>query len=533
MITLAPGVLLVLDGWGHAAPGPANALTAAHTPVLDALTAGPGGRLLDASGTAVGLPEGTVGNSETGHLVMGAGRAVEYDSLRVEREVRSGGLRSHPVLSTVCGELASSGGTLHLVGLCSDGGIHSDIGHLPEILRGVWNSGLYRIRIWAITDGRDVADGTAGHYLSRVEDMIDDQGVGSISGVVGRDYAMDKSGKDHLTAAAVRLLLDGQAERTVSIAEDAVLSTGTDGAIPPTAVTGVSGRSARVEDGDCVLFTNFRSDRTAPLADMVADKLAASGRRRVRLISLAQYDTRTEIPALVPRADASGGLSDVLVSAGARSLRVAEPEKFEHVTFFFNGRDARARDGEEYLKVTGAPDGPVHEHPEMNAPGVAGAVAEACGRDDIDLVLANLANMDVVGHTGNFDATRRAAEAVDAAVAHITSAARAAGRWTLIVGDHGNAEEMLRSFGDLEAEAVPYGGHTLNPVHCVLVPAGSWEDTPVSTVPAAITSVAPTVLRLFGLPVPRAMTAPPLLGELTLATAARDSARSVREGGCR
>ena len=327
MTPLTPGVLLVLDGWGHADPGPANALAAAHTPVLDSLTAGPGGRLLDASGAAVGLPEGTVGNSETGHLVMGAGRAVEYDSLRVEREVRSGELRFHSMLSDVCGALASNGGTLHLVGLCSDGRIHSDIGHLPEILRAAWNAGLYRVRIWAITDGRDVADGTAAHYLARLEAMIEARGIASISGVVGRDYAMDKSGKDHLTAAAARLVLDGRAERTVTAAEDVVPSSGGDGAIPPTAVTGVSGRPARVKDGDCVLFTNFRSDRTAPLADMIADTLAASGRDRVRLISLAQYDTRAAIPALVPRADASGGLSDVLESAGARSLRVAEPEK--------------------------------------------------------------------------------------------------------------------------------------------------------------------------------------------------------------
>ncbi|WP_116247566.1 2,3-bisphosphoglycerate-independent phosphoglycerate mutase [Nocardiopsis sp. FIRDI 009] len=514
MTALAPGVLLILDGWGHASPGPANALTAAHTPVLDDLTRGHGGRLLDASGAAVGLPEGTVGNSETGHLVMGAGRAVEYDSLRVGREARTGGLRSHPLLCDVCGELASNGGTLHLVGLCSDGRIHSDIDHLPEILQAAWNSGLHRVRIWAITDGRDVADGTAAHYLSRLEAMTGDRGVGAISGVIGRDYAMDKSGRDHLTAATVRLLLDGEATHTAATAETAVPLRSGDGAIPPTAVTGVSGRPARVEDGDCVLFTNFRSDRTAPLADMVADTLAESGRERVRLLSLAQYDTRAAIPALVPRADASGGLGDVLEDAGARSLRVAEPEKFEHVTFFLNGRDARPRTGEEHHRVTGAPDEPVHEHPEMNAAGVAGTVAEACAREDVDLVVANLANIDVVGHTGHFDATRRAAEAVDTAVAHIRAAARTAGRWLLIVGDHGNAEQMLRPAGDTEGKAVPYGGHTCNPVHCVLVPAGPRRDAVLSTTaPAAITSVAPTVLRLLGLPVPSPMTAPSLLRE--------------------
>ncbi|WP_444963267.1 2,3-bisphosphoglycerate-independent phosphoglycerate mutase [Nocardiopsis sp. M1B1] len=529
MTTLAPGVLLVLDGWGYAPPSPANALTAARTPFLDAFSGGPNGRLLDASGASVGLPEGTVGNSETGHLVMGAGRAVEYDSLRVERDVSSGDLRSHPLLRDMCAALARNGGTLHLVGLCSDGRIHSDIGHLPEILRAAWEAALYRVRIWVITDGRDVADGTAARYLSRLAAMTEERGVGSISGVVGRDYAMDKSGKEHLTAAAARLLLDGDAEHTAVTPQDALLPSVGDGAIPPTAVTGLSGHRARVEDGDGILFTNFRSDRTAPLADMVADLLAASGRDRVRLLSLAQYDTRTAIPALVSRADASGGLSDVLEEAGARSLRVAEPEKFEHVTFFLNGRDSRPRKGEEHLKITGAPDGPVHEHPEMNAAGVADAIAEACGRDDIDLIAANLANIDVVGHTGNFDATRRSAEAVDTAVSRIHAAARAAGRWMLVVGDHGNAEQMLRSAGD-KGEAVPYGGHTHNPVHCVLAPAGTRSDAVLSTDPAAITSVAPTVLRLLGLPVPPPMTAPSLLREPVLDPAAPGPTGAAQEG---
>lgn len=520
MTALAPGVLLVLDGWGHASPGPANALTAARTPHLDALSSGPGGRLLEASGTAVGLPEGTVGNSETGHLVMGAGRAVEYDSLRVERDVCSGDLRTHPLLRYTCDELARNGGTLHLVGLCSDGRIHSDIGHLPEILRAAWEAGLYRVRIWVITDGRDVADGTAGQYLSQLATMTEERGVASIAGVVGRDYAMDKSGKEHLTAAAARLILNGDSERTAATPQDALLHSVSDGAIPPTTVTGLSGQRVRVEDGDGILFTNFRSDRTAPLADMVADRLTTSGRGRVRLLSLAQYDTRTVIPALVARADASGGLGDVLEEAGVRSLRVAEPEKFEHVTFFFNGRDARPKKGEEHLRVTGAPSGPVHEHPEMNAAGVAEAVTEACGRADADLIVANLANIDVVGHTGNLDATRRAAEAVDTAVSRIHTAARAAGRWMLIVGDHGNAEQMLRSAGD-QGAVVPYGGHTHNPVHCVLAPAGLRSDAVLSSAtPAAITSVAPTVLRLLGLPVPPSMTAPPLLREPAHNTAA-------------
>lgn len=507
-MALSPGILLILDGWGHAPPGTGNAVAAADSPFLDKLTSGPHGLLLEASGRAVGLPEGVVGNSEIGHLVMGAGRPIEYDSLLVERQVESGALRSHPLLVEICRQLARDDGTLHLVGLASDGRIHSDIAHLPEVLRAAWNHRLDRVAIHAITDGRDVPDRTSGMYMSRLTALIKEIGVGFIASVIGRDYAMDKSGKTHLTAKACRLVLDGEAEHTVPDAETAVRRDCGDGSIPPTAVLSASGEPTFVRDGDVILFMNFRSDRTAPLVDMVATSLASSARARVRLISLGQYDTRAEISALVPRPDASGGLADALDEAGVRSVRIAEREKFEHVTFFLNGRDARRRRGEERLLVPSVADGPVQYHPHMNVMGVADSVIDAAARREVGLIVANLANMDVVGHTGDYEGTREATVAVDRAAARICAAARKSGHWVLLVGDHGNAEQMLTAPED-GTSPVPYGGHTCNPVPCALVPAGRERLVPPSF-PPAIASIGPTVLHLLGLPVPVTMSAPAL-----------------------
>jgi 2,3-bisphosphoglycerate-independent phosphoglycerate mutase len=510
---LSPGILLILDGWGQAPPGPANAIAAADSPFLDKLAADPHGLLLDASGGAVGLPEGVVGNSEIGHLVMGAGRPLEYDSLLVERQVQSGALRSHPMLREVCERLVPEGGTLHLVGLSSDGRIHSDIAHLPAVLWAARDCGLDQVEIHAITDGRDVPDRTSGMYLSRLTTMAKEIGVGSVASVIGRDYAMDKSGREDLTVQATRLLLDGEAECTVPDAESAVRTDKGDGSVPPTAVTGARGRPAGVRDGDAIVFMNFRSDRTAPLADMVAASLTASGRTRVRLVSLGQYDTETEIPALVPRADASGGVADALEAADVRSVRIAEREKFEHVTFFLNGRDARRRRGEEHRLVPSAADGPVQEHPKMNVAEVARSVIDSAARHDVGLVVANLANMDVVGHTGDFAATRAAVAAVDRAAAQICAAARDTGRWALLVGDHGNAEQMLTPSEAGEASTVPYGGHTCNRVPCALVPVRDERLAfPRASSAAAIPSIGPTILRLLGLAVPATMSAPALLG---------------------
>ncbi|MFN2494378.1 MAG: 2,3-bisphosphoglycerate-independent phosphoglycerate mutase [Pseudonocardiaceae bacterium] len=503
------GTLLILDGWGESAPGPGNAIAAATTPALDTLLTRYSSVRLAASGTAVGLPEGVVGNSEIGHLVMGAGRPLAYDSLLVQRAADSGGLRGHPLLREVGEELAAAGRALHLVALCSRGRIHSDSAHLGELLRAAGAAGLRDVRIHAITDGRDVANGTAGQCLADVTAMAAAAGVGRCVSVIGRNYAMDKSGQTGLVERACRLIVDGHGDHAAKdLAAAVAAGPAQDGWWPATRIAGDDGPGAGVRAGDAVLFANFRSDRTAPLADMVVDRLAGTG-REVRVLSLARYDTRARIPALVARADASGGLADTLDGAGVRTVRIAEREKFEHVTFFSNGRDARPRPLEEQVCVPTLAGDDYAAGPRMNVAEVVRQVIAAGRRADVGLVIANLANIDVVGHTGHYEATVRATEAVDRAVAEICAAAGENGRWVLLVGDHGNGEQMLQAAPD--GGVRPYGGHTCNLVPCVLMAAhGQGLLAPAGVLPA-LPSVGPTVLSLLGVEPPPAMSPSALL----------------------
>jgi 2,3-bisphosphoglycerate-independent phosphoglycerate mutase len=496
-----PGILLVLDGWGHAAPGDANALTAAATPFLDELVATGASVLAEASGTAVGLLPGTVGNSEIGHIVIGAGRPVPYDSVLVEERIATGELAADDTLRAALARLTSTGRSLHLVGLCSDGMIHANVRHLRELLVVAARAGVPRVHVHAVTDGRDVADHTAAAYLGLVQSYIGEAGIGAVATVVGRGYALDKSGDLALTGKAAGAISEGKGE-PVEDPEDALeLTSRGDEWVPPCVVTGPDGRpTGRIEDGDLVLFTNFRSDRIQQLADHLHRELAGRG---VEFLSLAQYDTEADITPLVRRADAGGGLAAGLAEHGIRSVRIAEAEKFEHVTYYLNGRDATPLPVEEHVRITGdsAPD--YRSEPAMNIDRVTEEIRAAARREDVGLVVANLANIDVVGHTGHFEATRRAAEHTDRAVEAICREAAATGRWVLLVGDHGNAEKMLTD-GDGGAPR-PYGGHTTNPVPAVLVPAPG-RSAAAPDGPATLADIAPSVLSLLGVGPAPAMT---------------------------
>ncbi|MFF8481898.1 2,3-bisphosphoglycerate-independent phosphoglycerate mutase [Streptomyces antibioticus] len=500
-----PGILLVLDGWGHAPAADDNALHLARTPVLDDLVARFPSTLAAASGEAVGLLAGTVGNSEIGHMVIGAGRPLPYDSLLVQQAIDDGTLRTHPRLSAVLARTAVAGRALHLIGLCSDGQIHAHVDHLGDLLAAASAHQVGRVFIHAITDGRDVADGTASVYLERVAALADQAGTGQIATVIGRGYALDKAGNLDLTAQAVALVADGRGAAVDNVRQAVAASERGDEWVPASVLTDT--RHAVIADGDAVVWFNFRSDRIQQFADGLIEYLAASG-RSADMLSLAQYDTRAAIPALVERADASGGLADELAAAGLRSVRIAEAEKFEHVTYYVNGRDATARSVEEHVRITGEGTSDYIARPQMHLDRVTTAVVEAAGRPDVDLVIANLANMDVVGHTGHLTATVTACEVTDTAVGLILDAARDSGRWLLAVGDHGNAESMTKEAPD--GTARPYGGHTTHPVPLVIVP-GTATPAPVLPETATLADVAPTVLHLLGHKPGSAMTGRPLL----------------------
>ncbi|MFH9044838.1 2,3-bisphosphoglycerate-independent phosphoglycerate mutase [Streptomyces sp. NPDC017966] len=505
-VLAGPGILLVLDGWGHTDAADDNALTLAQTPFLDDVVARNPSTLAEASGEAVGLLPGTVGNSEIGHMVIGAGRPLPYDSLLVQQAIDTGALRAHPRLGALLEKTAAAAGALHLIGLCSDGQIHAHVEHLSELLAAAAAHQVQRVFIHAITDGRDVADHTGETYLTRVAELTAQAGAGQIATVIGRGYAMDKAGNLDLTEQAVTLVADGRGASTDSVHTAVGASERGDEWVPATVLTPAGG--ARIADGDTVLWFNFRSDRIQQFADRLSEHLTATG-RSVDMVSLAQYDTRTAIPALVERADASGGLADELAAAGLRSVRIAETEKFEHVTYYINGRDATVRSGEEHVRVTGDGKADYVARPRMNLDRVTAAVVEAAARTDVDLVIANLANIDVVGHTGNLAATVTACEATDAAMEQILRAARDSRRWVLAVGDHGNAERMTKQAPD--GTVRPYGGHTTNPVPLVIVPNRGDAPTPALPKRATLADVAPTVLHLLGHKPGSAMTGRPLL----------------------
>ncbi|WP_406500179.1 2,3-bisphosphoglycerate-independent phosphoglycerate mutase [Streptomyces sp. NBC_00846] len=501
-----PGILLVLDGWGHAPPAADNALHEASTPVLDELRSTHPSTLADASGEAVGLLPGTVGNSEIGHMVIGAGRPLPYDSLLVQQHIDSGALRASSQLGSVLQQLAASGKTLHLIGLCSDGQIHAHVEHLGELLAAAAAHQVQRVLIHAITDGRDVADHTSETYLGRVSELAAAAGTGRIATVIGRGYAMDKAGNLDLTDKAVQLVADSRGTRTDTGQQAVHTGERGDEWVDPSVIADIT--DAQVADADAVVWFNFRSDRIQQFADRLLDHLAATG-RTVSTLSLAQYDTRASIPALVQRADASGGLADELAAAGLRSVRIAESEKFEHVTYYINGRSSRARSVEEHVRIAGDATPDYTARPQMNLDRVTDAVMDASARADVDLVIANLANIDVVGHTGDHTATVKAGEHTDMAVARILAAARETNRWLLLVGDHGNAEKMTKQAPD--GTIRPYGGHTTNPVPLVIVPASAGVFAAPLPEQATLADVAPTVLHLLGHKPGSAMTGRPLL----------------------
>jgi 2,3-bisphosphoglycerate-independent phosphoglycerate mutase len=443
-------------------------------------------------------------------MVIGAGRPLPYDSLLVQHQIDSGQLRSHEKLSAVCTFLAASDRALHLVGLCSDGQIHAHIDHLGELLTVAATHHVPRVWIHAITDGRDVPDGTAVSYLEQVQKLSVRAGCGRIATIIGRAYALDKTRNLTLTEQAARAIADGEGI-TVHTPDQAVVQAsdrGDEWVAPSVVTTSNHMPLATVQDQDALLLFNFRSDRIQQLANFLVEYFSLT-KRNVTMLSLTQYDTRESIPALVSRADASGGLADELAAANLRSVRVAEPEKFEHVTYYINGRSNTKHAVEEHLCIRGEKELDYRTHPQMHLGLVTNTIISAAARPEVALVVANLANIDVIGHTGDFTATVKAAEYTDVAVARIVAGAAQTDRWVLMAGDHGNAEQMARPGPNGIMQ--PYGGHTTNPVPAVFVPSPGQHLPRYITDGGTLADIAPTVLTMLGQPPAAAMTGRSLL----------------------
>jgi len=499
-----PALLVIMDGFGEAAPSPGNAIESARTPHLDALFAEWPNTTLDAAGLAVGLPVGQMGNSEVGHLNIGAGRVVYQELTRINLAVEDGSLAKNPVLAEAIDGALAADKAVHFMGLLSDGGVHSSREHLYALLRMAKARGAKRVYVHAFLDGRDVPPRSGLAFVQDAEAFLGELGVGQIATVMGRFYAMDRDNRWDRVEKAWRAIVLGDGVPSPS-ACDAVRASYGGGVADEFVVPAVCVR-ARVQDGDAVVFFNFRPDRAREITRAFVDPAFEGFERpvfpRVRFVCLTEYDPTIPAPVAFPKELPKHVLADVIAEHGLRQFHIAETEKYAHVTFFFNGGAETPKEGEIRVLVPSPRISTYDLMPEMSEPEVAERLASAIGRGDADVYIVNFANCDMVGHTGMFDAAVKAVEAVDAGVGAVVSAIRERGGVALITADHGNAESMVDPDGH-----TPFTAHTLDPVPLVVVADG------VTSLAAGgkLADVAPTLLDLIGIERPAEWTGRSLL----------------------
>lgn len=504
-----PVVLIIMDGFGMAEPGAANAISVARTPNLDALFAECPWTVLQSSGLAVGLPEGQMGNSEVGHLNIGAGRIVYQELTRIDRAIAEGSIFENSVLIEAIDAAIAAGGAVHLMGLVSDGGVHSHQEHLYALVRMAAARGAARIFVHAFLDGRDVPPSSGIEYVRALESVLADLGVGRVASVMGRYYAMDRDNRWERVEQAWRTMVLGEGVPATSAT--AAIATSyesgvTDEFMLPTVVQEDGELVGRVADGDALIFFNFRPDRAREITRAFVDP-AFSGFERaacpqVRFVCLTEYDPTIPAPIAFDKDLPCCVLADVIAEAGLRQLHIAETEKYAHVTFFFNGGAEVPKVGEERILVP-SPKVPTYDlQPEMSAPEVTRRLVEAIGEGRADFYVVNYANCDMVGHTGIMDAAVAAVEAVDASVGAVVAATRAQGGAVLITADHGNAEQMRDP-----STGGAFTAHTLDPVPFICVA----DDVTGVANGGILADVAPSVCALLGVPVPAEWTGTSLL----------------------
>ncbi len=508
-------VLIVLDGWGLAEPGPTNAISVAATPTMDRLWEAAPHSTVEASGLAVGLPDGQIGNSEVGHLNMGAGYTVLQDLPRIDHEIETGTFFANPALVGAVEHVRAATtrhphqpARLHLMGLYSDGGVHSHAGHCRALVDLARRHGVDDIRIHLFLDGRDVPPRQALDAIERLEVELATHPGAHVATVIGRYYAMDRDNRWDRTARAYRALVLGEGEHAASAAE-AVLAAYDrnvgDEFVEPTIIGDPS--DGRIRDDDAVIFFNFRADRARQLSRAFVLTNFDSFERPIwphplHVVTFADYEEGLPVTAVAfPPTLVEMPLARVVAEAGLRQLHVAETEKYAHVTYFLNGGHEAPFTGEDRALIPSPRVATYDLQPEMSAREVAEKVVEHVA-DGYALIAVNFANPDMVGHTGVLESAVWACEAVDRAVDRVVTATIATGGLAVITADHGNAEEMVDEHGG------PKTAHTTNPVPVIVV--GTPPGTALRPI-GRLADVAPTVLDLLGLPIPVAMTATSLI----------------------
>ncbi|MGK7346759.1 MAG: 2,3-bisphosphoglycerate-independent phosphoglycerate mutase [Candidatus Nitrospinota bacterium M3_3B_026] len=501
-------LLLILDGWGISDKKEWNAIEKGDTPVLDRLNKENPYTLVHASEEEVGLPAGQMGNSEVGHLNIGAGRVVYQDFLRITKAIEDGAIYDNEKLKGAAMRAAEKNSALHFLGLLSDGGVHSHIGHLEALLDLAKSVGASKVFVHAFMDGRDTSPTAGVKYIKRLEGHMSRAGVGAIATVQGRFYAMDRDRRWDRVEKAYNLMVRGEGHRFESAVE--AVRSGyehgvTDEFIEPSVIVDGDGEpKGLIGDGDEVIMFNFRADRMRQIVHALYDPSFHEFRRdprpEVNVTCLTEYDATFGLPAAFEPAAPKRGLGQVLSENNVPQLRTAETEKYAHVTFFFNGGVEKPFQGES-RKLIASPHVRTYDlKPEMSCPEVTDTIIAALKSGEYGVIIANLANGDMVGHTGVWEAALKAVNVVDQSVGRVIKACEETGVELLITADHGNIETM-------KVDGEPMTAHTTNPVPFYYIGPGSYKKREGGR----LADIAPTMLKLLGLPKPDDMTGEPLL----------------------
>jgi 2,3-bisphosphoglycerate-independent phosphoglycerate mutase len=513
--SIAPVVLAILDGWGYSHEEAHNAIRAAATPVMDALWHAYPHTLIEASGGAVGLPDGQMGNSEVGHLTIGSGRIIRQELVRISQAVKDGSIAANPALNALADKLLANGHTLHLIGLCSDGGVHSHINHLGGLLRWAAARGLQDVCIHVITDGRDTAPSSAPDFVAQVLEQIQAAGVGRIATLCGRYWAMDRDNRWERTEKAYRLLSQSSPLSDlgpVEAIEASYASNVGDEFLEPLRLS-----DDLIASGDGLVCFNFRPDRVRQLIRALVlptfDNFERSLITDLDVVTFTQYEKGLPVAVAFPPESLDGLLGQVVSEAGLRQFRTAETEKYPHVTYFMNGGIEQAFPGEDRHLVPSPRVATYDQSPAMSAEQLTDSCIAAIQKGIYSLVVINYANPDMVGHTGQMQATTEAVTTVDTCVGRLMEATNRIGGTLVITADHGNAEVMEGPDGR------PWTAHTTNPVPVILVEGekrklpGHGTDVQLRA-GGGLADIAPTLLDILELAKPASMSGLSLVAPL-------------------
>jgi 2,3-bisphosphoglycerate-independent phosphoglycerate mutase len=508
---ITPVILLILDGFGFSENRENNAIAQAYTPNLDAFKKQYPNTLINASEHYVGLPGGQMGNSEVGHLNIGAGRIVFQDFERINNSIATGEFYQIPELVNALQALKQSNKALHIFGLLSDGGVHSHQSHIHAMLTMAAKQGLSKVYVHAFLDGRDTPPVSAAPYIEALENHIKTIGIGKVASISGRFYSMDRDKRWERVAPAYHMLVDGEADYVGTSASEALQKAyarkESDEFVKCTAIRQLNEAPIRIEDGDCIVYMNFRSDRARQMTDAILNP-NFDGFERKRIPQLSHYFTLTQYDQNQKKAEpifapftVPNTFGEIVSELGLNQLRIAETEKYPHVTFFFNGGEETVFKGEDRILVPSPKVATYDLQPEMSAPEVTDKLVAAIESKKYQAIICNYANGDMVGHTGNLNAAIKAVETLDTCVARVIEAARKSGAEVIITADHGNAEMMYDPTSDQA-----HTQHTTNLVPFIYI------GRPANLVKTgALSDIAPTLLKMMGVVQPKEMTGKTLI----------------------